>query len=528
MDNSIAAMTLDELRQRYVLLEEENAKLRKQVAELTTQVNWFMEQFKLAKHRQFGASSERTGPGQEQLSFFNEAEKEAEPEPLEPDVETITYTRRKQKGHREAVLKDLPVETIEYRLPPEEQVCPNCGGQLHQMSTEVRQELKVIPAQVKLVKHVRYVYSCRRCEGEGTSTPVVTAPVPSPVIPGSLASPSAVAHIMNSKYVDGLPLYRQEQQWSRLGVELSRQTMANWVVYAAEKWLEPLYDRLHREILKRDILHADETTVQVLHEDGRLAETQSYMWLYRTGRDGPPIVLFDYKTTRAGKHPKKFLSGFKGYLHVDGYSGYDLLADVILVGCWAHARRKFDDVLKVLPPDKRASPTVALEGLSFCNKLFEIERDLADATPEERYKARLEKSVPVLNAFSEWLEKQSSSVLPQSLLGQAIKYCQSQWDKLRNFLLDGRLEIDNNRCERSIKLFVIGRKGWLFCNTPKGARASAVIYSIVETAKENGLIPFEYLRYLFERLPNLGEGDPDELLPWSPSLPETCRARKDV
>jgi len=195
------------------------------------------------------------------------------------------------------------------------------------------------------------------------------------------------------------------------------------------------------------------------------------------------------------------------------------------VGCWAHARRKFDDVLKVLPPDKRGSPTVALEGISFCNKLFEIERELADATPEERYKARLEKSVPVLNAFLEWLEKQSSSVLPQSL-GQAIKYCQSQWNKLRNFLLDGRLEIDNNRCERSIKPFVIGRKGWLFCNTPKGARASAVIHSIVETAKENGLIPFEYLRYLFER--NLGEGDPHELLPWSPSLPETCRARKDV
>jgi len=253
-----------------------------------------MEQFKLAKHRQFEASSERTVPGQEQLSFFNEAEKEAEPEPLEPDVETITYKRRKQKGHREAVLKDLPVETIEYRLPPEEQVCPNCGGQLHEMSNEVRQELKVIPAQVRLVKHVRYVYSCRRCEREGTSTPVVTAPAPSPVIPGSLASPSAVAHIMNSKYVDGLPLYRQEQELSRLGVELSRQTMANWVVYAAEKWLEPFYDRLHQEILKRDILHADETTVQVLHEDGRLAETQSYMWLYRTGRDGPPIVLFDY------------------------------------------------------------------------------------------------------------------------------------------------------------------------------------------------------------------------------------------
>jgi len=521
MDNLNAAMVIEELRR-------ENSRLKEQVAELTAKVNWFMEQFKLAKRRQFGSSSERTVSTKEQPSLFNEAEKEAEPELKEPTVETITYKRRKRQGHREEMLKDLPVETIEYRLPPEEQVCPNCGGPLHEMSTEVRQELKVIPAQVKIVKHVRYIYSCRRCEREDISTPVVTAKAPSPVIPGSLASPSAVAYIMSSKYVDGLPLYRQEQQWARLGIELSRQTMANWVIYAAEKWLSPLYDRLHQHLLKRDILQADETTLQVLHEDGRAAESQSYMWLYRTGRDGPHIVLFDYKTSRAGKHPKKFLSGFKGYLQVDGYSGYDMLPDVTLVGCWAHVRRKFNDALNVLPADKRASPSTALEGLNFCNELFAIERDLSDVGPEERYRARLERSRPVLDAFSAWLKTQSSGVLPQSLLGQAIKYCQSQWSKLERFLLDGRLEIDNNRCERSVKPFVIGRKGWLFCNTPKGARASAIAYSIVETAKENGLIPFEYLRYLFERLPNLGDGDLDELLPWSESLPNYCRASQQA
>lgn len=236
--------------------------------------------------------------------------------------------------------------------------------------------------------------------------------------------------------------------------------------------------------------------------------------------------MFDYKTTRAGKHPKKFLSGFKGYLQVDGYSGYDLLADVILVGCWAHVRRKFDEALKVLPVDKRASPSTALEGLNFCNQLFTIERDLSDVGPEERYKARLERSRPVLDVFSAWLNTQSSRVLPQSLLGQAIRYCQSQRDKLEGFLLDGRLEIDNNRSERCIKPFVIGRKGWLFCNTPRGARASDIVYSIVETAKKNGLTPLEYLRYLFERLPNLGDGNLDELLPWSSSLPDTCRTGK--
>lgn len=191
------------------------------------------------------------------------------------------------------------------------------------------------------------------------------------MIPGSLASPSAVAYLMNQKYVDGLPLYRQEQQFSRLGVEPSRQTMATWVVKAADKWLEPIYSRLHEQLLKRDILQADETALQVLREDGREADSQSYMWLYRTGRDGPPIVLFDYKTTRAGKHPKKFLSGFKGYLQVGGYSGYDMRPDVTLVGCWAHARRKFDEALKVLPTEKRSSPSVA-------------SRPIRESSPSER------------------------------------------------------------------------------------------------------------------------------------------------
>ena len=313
MDNSIS------MEERCAVLERENARLLAQNVELTAKVEWFMEQFRLLKNKQFGASSEKTVPGQEQLSFFNEAESVSKPERQEPTIETITYKRRKERGQREEMLKDLPVETVEYSLSPEERVCPNCGETMHEMSVEVRQELKVIPAQVKLVKHVRHVYSCRKCEREGTSTPVITAPAPAPVIPGSLASPSAVAHIMNGKYVEGLPLYRQEQQLSSLGIELSRQTMANWMVYTAERWLTPLYARLREHLFRRDILQADETTLQVLHEEGREAESQSYMWLYRTGRDGPPIVLFDYKTTRAGKHPKKFLSGFRGYLQVDGY-----------------------------------------------------------------------------------------------------------------------------------------------------------------------------------------------------------------
>ncbi|WP_422393073.1 IS66 family transposase ISCde1 [Moorella humiferrea] len=501
-------------------------QLEQQNAELTAKLNWFMEQIRLSKKRQFGVSSERTEPLPEQLLLFNEAEVEARPEEREPDLETITYQRRKGRTRREMNLEDLPVEVVEHRLPEEEQVCPACGGPLHEMSTEVRQELKIIPAQVKVVKHVRYVYSCRRCEKEEISTPVVTAPMPAPVLPGSPLSPSLLAYIMTQKYGVGLPLYRQEQQFKGLGIDLSRQTMANWVLHGANTWLTHIYDRLHEHLLTRDILHADETTLQVLQEPGREATTKSYLWLYRTGRDGPSIVLYDYQTTRAGKHPCRFLKGFKGYLHVDGYDGYNGLAKVTLVGCWAHARRKFDEALKALPEDKRNKPVAAREGLEFCNRLFAIERELKDKTPEERHHLRQVRSKPVLDEFLTWLKKQKAQVLPKSAFGRAVYYCLDQWDKLVAFLQDGRLEIDNNCSERSIKPFVIGRKNWLFANTPRGAKASAITYSIIETAKENGLNPFHYIIYLFERLPNMDIKDKDaldELLPWSKTLPHVCR-----
>jgi len=224
-----------------------------------------------------------------------------------------------------------------------------------------------------------------------------------------------MAYIMTQKYGAGLPLYRQEQQFKSLGIELSRQTMANWVLHGANTYLTLIYDRLHEHLLKRDILHADETTLQVLHEPGREPTTKSFFWLYRTGRDGPPIILYDYQTTRAGKHPRRFLAGFKGYLHVDGYDGYNGLSGVTLVGCWAHARRKFDEALKALPQDKRNKAVAAREGLEFCNRLFAIERELKDKTPEERYQIRQGRSRPVLEDFWAWLKKQKAKVLPKYL-----------------------------------------------------------------------------------------------------------------
>ncbi len=501
------------------------AQLEAEVVALRQQVRWFEEHLRLARHQRFGASSERSDTIQ--LHLFNEAEATAASAVDAAPEETITYTRKKKaRGQRDAALKDFPVERIEYRLPPDEQHCTACAGPLHEMGEEVRRELKVIPAEIKVVEHVRYKYGCRTCEREAITVPIVTALMPRPVHPGSLASPSLMAYILHQKYTLGLPLYRQEQDWARLGVPLSRQTMANWVVFAAHEWLDPLYQQLHRELLKRDILQADETTVQVLQEDGREAKTKSYMWLYRTGREGPAMVLYEYQKTREGEHAHCFLAGFKGYLTVDGYAGYHGMPDVTLAGCWAHARRKWMEALNALPKEARDGPSIARDGLQFCNRLYDVERNLREATPDERLRARRARSAPILTEFRAWLGEKRDQTLPKSATGQAITYCLNQWVPLQTFLADGRLDIDNNRSERSIKPFVIGRKNFLFMNTPRGAKASAITYSIIETAKENGLNPRAYLQYLFEQLPNLDLKDPAiwaDLLPWSPALPASLK-----
>jgi len=492
---------------------------------LKAENQWLKEQLGLLKHRVFAPSSEKTPVGQEAM-LFNEAEACAAPEVAEPTSETITYTRRKFAGQRELNLAGLPVEEILYDLPKEEQVCPQCEGPLHEMGADVRNEIKIIPAVITLVRHLRKKYACRHCQNEEITTPILVAPMPTTAFPNSLASSSAVAHIMTQKFVEASPLYRQEAALERMGFQLSRQTMANWMLTGAT-WLEKVFERLHSHLLKRPILHADETTLQVLKEEGRPAQSTSYLWLYRSGRDGPAIVLFEYQQTRAGEHPLAFLKGFEGWLHVDGYSGYEGLPDVTLVGCWSHARRKFTDAINVLPtPERKKGQTSAHEGLLFCNKLFEIERDLHDGTPEQRFAGRNERSRAVLEQFRLWLDALDGKVLPKSKLGEAITYCRNQWDKLVAFLQDGRLELDNNRSERAIKPFVVGRKNWLFANTPRGARSSAIIYSIVESAKENDLVPLAYLTYLFEQLPNINLKDPDaldRLLPWSEAVQAKCR-----
>ena len=294
--------------------------------------------------------------------------------------------------------------------------------------------------------------------------------------------------------------------------------MSNWILKATEDYLMPVYEQLHKDLLKRDVLHADETTLQVLHEPGKAPQSESYMWVYRTSRDADkPIVLYEYQPGRGAKHPKEFLAGYSGYLHTDGYQGYHSLPeDITVVGCWAHLRRKFDEAVKSLPKGK-AKGSSASQGLTYCNLLFGIEQEIADKSPEERHKERLKQAKPVLDAMLSWANSRTAA--PKSALGKALHYLKEQWPYLTNYLKDGRLEISNNRAERSIKPFVIDRKNFLFANTPKGATGSAVMFSLIQTTIENGLDPYRYLTWLLKTAKDAADLTNEQviqsLLPWN-------------
>lgn len=481
-------------------LQAENSNLKTEIIELKALVKYYEEQFRLSKHRQFGAKSEKSE--YDQLNLFNEAEITADTSLPEPKlVEIEKHFRKSRSLVNDNLPENLPVEVVEHELPIDEQICPECHGELHVMGQDKRRELKIIPAKAVIVEHIRKVYACRNCEQNACSVPIVKAPVDNPVIKGSFASPEAVAHIMTQKFVMGTPLYRQEQDWNRQGIAISRQTMSNWLLKATEDWLEPIYNALREKLVLHDVLHADETTLQVLKEPGKTAQSKSYMWLYRTGSDAKtPIVLYEYQPDRRAKRAAEFLKDFKGYLHTDGYEGYHSLPEQItVIGCFAHARRKWDEALKSIPEEDRANSNVLI-GKRYCDALFKLERDFAELPHNERFLKRQELSKPLLDEFFAWLK--NLEALPKSALGKAVHYTLSQWKYLERYLLDGRLELSNNRAERSIKPFVIGRKNFLFANTPRGAKASAIMFSIIETAKENGLEPFKYLTYIFKNAPN--------------------------
>ena len=501
-----------------------------QLTELQLQNQWLLEQLGLAKKRQFGSSSEKMQEGlMDQLSLsFNELEayaygtKSATPE----QVAVKAHARKKHSGNvTEIVPEGTPTEVVEHRLSEEELICSACGSRMEEIGKEVHRSLQMEPPRFWIRKDVYYTYACKNCELETGEANILKTPKEPALLPGSFASAEAVAHIAVQKFVMYSPLYRLEQEFNRQGLRLSRQTMSNWLLNVSDTWLQPIYEVLHRQLCSENVLHGDETTLQVLREPGRSASSKSYMWLYRTsGCAEHPVVLYEYQPNRKAEHAEEFLKGFSGWLHADGYQGYHRLPENIrVVGCWAHARRKFDEALQTLPQEKRKE-SLAAAGEYYCSRLFQMEKSFAELTPEERYEKRLEQEKPVLDALLAWANEASGKAAPKSALGRALHYLLEQWPYLIRYLEDGRLELSNNRAERSIKPFVMGRKNWLFANTPGGAQSSSVIYSLIETAKENGLDPYRYLLWVLRNAPALSQTNEawaEQLLP--ANAPQECK-----
>ncbi|AHC85897.1 transposase IS66 [Pseudomonas monteilii SB3101] len=466
------------------------------------------EQNALLRQRLFGRKSEQTtDPATPQLVLFNEAESVAEPVAEDVDEEAVAPTKR--RGKRKPLPADLPRIEVIHELPEHELTC-TCGCRKHTIGEEVSEQLEIVPMQIRVIKHIRKVYGCRGCE-----TAPVTADKPAQLIEKSMASPSVLAMLLTTKYVDGLPLHRFEKVLSRHGIDISRQTLARWVIQCGEH-LQPLLNLMRDRLLESRVIHCDETRVQVLKEPDREATSQSWMWVQTGGPPGKPVILFDYSTSRAQEVPSRLLESYCGYLMTDDYAGYNAVAvqpGIERMGCWAHARRKFVEAQKVQPKGKTGRADIAL---NLINKLYGIERDLKDASDEQRHQGRQQDSLPILAQLHGWLEKTQPQVTAQNALGKAVGYLASNWNKLKRYVEAGHLPIDNNPAERAIRPFVIGRKAWLFSDTPKGAVASAQIYSLVETAKANSQEPYAWLRHVLERLPHAQSvADYEALLPWN-------------
>ena len=507
-------------------LPDNAAELKKIILDIQTQstktevdyqaeINYLNEQIRILRQTIFGAKSEKNHIGKSpQLPLFDMPENLPGELLAETQEEVIVPEHSRKKKGRKRLPEDLPRVDVIHDLAEEEKFCA-CGCELSRIGEEVSEKLDIIPAKIQVIRNIRPQYACRACEGlEDDGPSVRIAPVAPQIIPKGLATAGLLAYVLTAKFVDALPFYRQEKQFNRLGIELSRRTMCGWAMKVAET-CTPLMSLLKEEIRSGPVINADETTLQVLREPDRTPSQKSYMWIFKGGLSNKSALIYEYHQTRAGEVAKLFLDGYQGVVQTDGYKGYDFLdqwPDTIHVGCWAHARRKFMDVKKASASKKAGSADEALKYIRLLYRFEKVARQ-KKMSKSELYELRQNQAKPILRKFRIWLTKRSSTVVPKSLLGKAISYCLAQWHRLENYLKSGHAGIDNNTAENAIRPFVIGRKNWLFSGTPEGAKASATLYSLIETAKANQLEPYSYLRYLFERLPTTLPGKFHDLLP---------------
>ena len=505
------------------VLEDTILKQKQEIGELKRKLEHMNEVFANAQRARFGQSSEQKNYvlGKDQLSLFNEAEEAQDHKTEEPTPDTVLIAahERKKKRSQAEMLNHLPEEEVLLEIPEEQLVCGKCGGKMKPIGKKfLRHEMQIIPKQVKLLAYYAVTYACDNCEKATGFAHIASVKPPVPLMKHSLASPSTVAYIMTQKYVDGLPLARQEKIWAREGISLSRATMANWVIQCSGAWLKPLYKHMKQELLTHTVIHADETVVQVLKEDNKPATSESRMWLYASAALlRHQVRIFEYQPDRSGKRPESFLRGFTGCLVTDGYTGYNQVQNVTHCGCWAHARRKWREAM---PEGATVKTSKAAIGFQYCNKLFAEERKCASYQPKYRHEHRQNRELPILEEYYAWLK----TVHPEkgSKLEEAVRYSLNQKQQLMAYLDNGEVPISNNLAENAIRPFTLGRKNWLFCDTPKGAEASAIVYSLVESAKANGIEPFAYLQHVLVQLPYFGKSHSHEelesLMPWAPYI----------
>lgn len=532
MLRALAAKQAQELEASKRIIAERDEKIRKQNIQIDNMIQALLH----ARKKLFGPSTEVTQTDG-QLSLFESVQELAERLNLSKEKITVKpYTRTARKpGVRKEMLAGFPQEVEKYVLPAEEK-CSVCGGEMKVTGKKVvRTEVEFQPAKLIVKQIIQQVAKCVNCGTEDSPNEKChfqKAAVPVPPLAYSISTPSLIAQVMYQKFALGLPLSRQEKDWYRLGLVLSRSNMANWVIRCSEEWFKPVYWRIYEKLLECDLIHMDETRIRCNKEEGKLPSSESFMWVMRSAAsEDIQAAFFFYSRSRGGENARKLLKDFNGYLITDAYAGYDTVPDIKRALCWSHARRYLIESIPLDSQGKEIPGSKGAEGREYINLLFKVEEEIKNLPYEEKKQKRQDASKPILDAFWTWVEKTSAMYTTNEKLTQALGYCQNQRKYLETFLEDGRIPLSNNYCEANIKPFATARRAWLFADTPKGAFANGVLYTLVESAKANDLDVYEYLKHLLTERPNNHHLEKpsviDRLLPWSKELPEQCRMKRN-